>query len=138
MYSIYDYAYNGILFLNNILRPHHKRLSQLMIYSTTRCQSRCKHCSIWQKKVENLSFDDIKTIMKGKCVTQRTTVGLEGGEFILHPQANEIMSWFQEHHPNALNITLELELTRMHDCSANLYHITETWYDTIQPPLFEA
>lgn len=100
MYSIYDYAYNGFLFLNNILRPHHKRLSQLMIYSTTRCQSRCKHCSIWQKKVENLSFDDIKTIMKSKCVTQRTTVGLEGGEFILHPQANEIMSWFQQHHPN--------------------------------------
>ena len=99
MYSIYDYAYNGILYLNNILRPHHKRLSQLMIYSTTRCQSRCKHCSIWQKKVENLSFDDIKTIMRSKCVTQRTTIGLEGGEFILHPQANEIMSWFQEHHP---------------------------------------
>ena len=27
MYSIYDYAYNGLLYLNNILRPRHKRLS---------------------------------------------------------------------------------------------------------------
>jgi len=35
MYSIYDYAYNGLLYLNNVMRPRHKRLSQLMIYSTT-------------------------------------------------------------------------------------------------------
>ena len=100
MYSIYDYAYNGLLYLNNVMRPKHKRLSQLMIYSTTACQSQCKHCNIWQKKVEHLSLDDIRRIMQSKCVTKRTTVGLEGGEFILHPQAEEIMAWFCEHHPN--------------------------------------
>jgi MoaA/NifB/PqqE/SkfB family radical SAM enzyme len=38
--------------------------------------------------------------MKSRCVTRGTTVGLEGGEFILHPQASEIMAWFREHHPN--------------------------------------
>ena len=79
MYTIYDYAYNGLLYLNNIMRPRHKRLSQLMIYSTTACQSRCKHCNIWQKKVEHLSLDDIRRIMQSKCITKRTTVGLEGG-----------------------------------------------------------
>jgi len=100
MYTIFDYAYNGILYLNNVMRPRHKRLSQLMIYSTTACQSRCKHCNIWQKPVERLSLDDIRRIMQSKCVTQRTTVGLEGGEFILHPQARDIMAWFREHHPN--------------------------------------
>ncbi len=100
MYSIYDYAYNGLLYLNNIVRPRYKRLSQLMIYSTTACQSRCKHCNIWQKPVEYLSLDDIKQIMQSRCVSKRTTVGLEGGEFILHPQASEIMVWFHEHHPN--------------------------------------
>ncbi|MBQ7421891.1 MAG: radical SAM protein [Prevotella sp.] len=100
MYSIYDYAYNGLLYLNNIMRPRHKRLSQLMIYSTTACQSRCKHCNIWQKPVEHLSLDDIRRIMQNKCITKRTTVGLEGGEFILHPQAAEIMAWFSKHHPN--------------------------------------
>ena len=100
MYSIYDYAYNGLLYLNNIMRPHHKRLSQLMIYSTTACQSRCKHCNIWQKPVEHLLLEDIKRIMQSRCVTKLTTVGLEGGEFILHPQAEEIMKWFHEHHPN--------------------------------------
>ena len=100
MYSIYDYAYNGLLYLNNIARPRHKRLSQLMIYSTTACQSRCKHCNIWQKPVEHLSLDVIRQIMQSRCVTKRTTVGLEGGEFILHPQASDIMNWFREHHPN--------------------------------------
>ena len=99
MYSIYDYAYNGLLYLNNIMRPRHKRLSQLMIYSTTACQSRCKHCNIWQKPVEHLSLEDIKGIMQSRCVTKRTTVGLEGGEFVLHPQAAEIMAWFREYHP---------------------------------------
>ena len=101
MYSIYDYAYNGLLYLNNVMRPRHKRLSQLMIYSTTACQSRCKHCNIWQKRpVEHLSLEDIQRIMQSQCVTRRTTVGLEGGEFILHPQADEIMAWFREYHPN--------------------------------------
>ena len=99
MYSILDYAYNGCLYLNNVMRPRHKRLSQLMIYATTACQSQCKHCNIWQKKVEHLSIDDIQQVMESRCVTRHTTVGLEGGEFILHPQAAEIMSWFQEHHP---------------------------------------
>ena len=101
MYSIYDYAYNGLLYLNNVMRPRHKRLSQLMIYSTTLCQSKCKHCNIWRKRpVEHLSLDDIRRIMQSRCVTSRTTVGLEGGEFILHPQAEQIMAWFHEHHPN--------------------------------------
>ena len=100
MYSIYDYAYNGLLYLNNILRPRHKRLSQLMIYSTTLCQSKCKHCNIWQKEPEHLSLDDIKRMMESKCITRRTIGGLEGGEFLLHPQAKEIMAWFQQNHPN--------------------------------------
>ena len=100
MYSLFDYAYNGFLCLNNIMWPRRKRLSQLMIYSTTACQSRCRHCNIWQKKVEHLSLDDIRRVMHSRCVTRRTTVGLEGGEFILHPQAYEIMAWFRKHHPN--------------------------------------
>ena len=32
MYKISDYLRNGVLYLNNTLRPHHKRLSTLMIY----------------------------------------------------------------------------------------------------------
>ena len=119
MYSIYDYAYNGLLYLNNIIRPRHKRLSQLMIYSTTICQSRCKHCNIWQKPVEHLSLEDIQRIMQSRCVTKRTTVGLEGGEFILHPQANEIMAWFQKNHPNYTLLSNCLTPSRVIDAVRN-------------------
>lgn len=52
MYKVKDYLQNGMLYLNNIARPRHKKLSQLMLYSTTNCQSRCKHCSIWKKPEE--------------------------------------------------------------------------------------
>ena len=121
MYSIFDYAYNGFLYLNNILRPHHKRLSQLMIYTTTACQSACKHCNIWQKPVEHLSLDAIQRIMMSRCVTRQTTVGLEGGEFVLHPQAMEIMAWFHEHHPNYTLLSNCLTPRRVID-AVRLYH----------------
>lgn len=100
MYNIYDYIHNGCVYLNNLVRPRHKTLSSLMIYSTTICQSKCKHCSIWKKTHENLSLDDIKRIMGSKCVSPQTVVGLEGGEFVLHPEADAIMEWFDSNHPN--------------------------------------
>lgn len=86
-----------------------------MLYATTSCQSHCKHCNIWQKKREHLSLDDIKRVMQSKCVTDRTTLGLEGGEFILHPQANEILEWFHEHHPNYTLLTNGLAPQRVID-----------------------
>ncbi|MDO5527055.1 MAG: radical SAM protein [Prevotella sp.] len=99
MYGIEDYLYNGMLFMNNIMRPRHKMLSQLMIYATTQCQSRCKHCSIWKKAEEHLSLEDVKAIVRSKCVAKNTTVGLEGGEFLLHPEADAIMEWLRVNHP---------------------------------------
>ncbi len=106
MYKLSDYIKNGILFANNIMRPHHKRLSNLMIYSTTLCQSRCLHCSIWQKRpVEELSLEAIIKLMNSKSITKDTIVGLEGGEFMLHKQAEEIMEWFHNNHPNYTLLT---------------------------------
>lgn len=100
MYKVTDYLTSGLLYANNSLHPHYKQLSQLMIYATTACQSRCQHCSIWKKPHENLSFDDIVRVMQSNCVKPCTTVGLEGGEFILHPQTEQILDWFMHHHPN--------------------------------------
>lgn len=100
MYKISDYIHSGLVFVNNILRRQHKELTSLMIYSTSICQSRCQHCSIWKKPAENLSLDDIIKLMGSKCVTKRTVVGLEGGEFMLHPEADAILGWFDENHPN--------------------------------------
>lgn len=99
MYKVKDYLYAGLLFVNNMLRPHHKKLSQLMIYATTQCQSRCKHCSIWKKPEEHLSLEDIKAVVQSKCCGKSTVVGLEGGEFLLHPEADAIMEWLKQNHP---------------------------------------
>ncbi|MBQ9821976.1 MAG: radical SAM protein, partial [Muribaculaceae bacterium] len=58
---------------------------------------------------------DIKRVMQSRCITSRTTVGLEGGEFILHPQADEILEWFHEHHPNYTLLTNGLAPQRVID-----------------------
>lgn len=105
MYNLQDYLYNGLIFVNNILRKRHKKLTSLMIYSTTSCQSRCQHCSIWKKPTVHLTLNDIIQLMNSRCITPKTVVGLEGGEFVLHPQADEIMQWFDTHHPNYTLLT---------------------------------
>lgn len=100
MYNVLDYLVTGGAFVKNITVPTDKTLSSLMLYSTSLCQSRCKHCSIWKKPIEHLSLSDIIRIMSSKCITKRTTVGLEGGEFILHPEADAILNWFHNNHTN--------------------------------------
>ncbi len=116
MYKTSDYIRNGLLYANNMLRPHHKVLSSLMLYSTTRCQSRCKHCSIWKKSEEHLSLDAIKKIMSSSCISSHTMVGLEGGEFILHPQYEEILDWFAQNHSNYTLLSNALAGSRLAEC----------------------
>ena len=65
--------------------------------------------------MEHLSLDDIQRIMQSKCITKRTTVGLEGGEFVLHPEATEIMAWLHSHHPNYTLLTNGLAAQRVID-----------------------
>jgi len=45
-----------------------------------------------------MSFDDIVSVMNSKCVTKNTVVGMEGGEFLLHPEADKILKWFSNNH----------------------------------------
>ena len=101
MYEKSDYITRGYNFVHNHVFPTHKRVSSLMIYTTDLCDSGCKHCLIWAKRpVTHLPLDTIKKIMQSKCIHPSTVVGLEGGEFMLHPQANEILEWFATYHPN--------------------------------------
>lgn len=72
-----------------------------MFYGTDLCDSACKHCLIWAKRPINyLPLEKITEVMQSRCITKHTTVGLEGGEFLLHPNAMEILAWFTKHHPN--------------------------------------
>lgn len=70
-----------------------------MIYATDLCDSACKHCLIWAKRPVNfLAKDKIIELMQSRCITENTSIGLEGGEFMLHPEAMEILGWFTRHH----------------------------------------
>jgi MoaA/NifB/PqqE/SkfB family radical SAM enzyme len=100
MYNTLDYIHRASTLANNLLCPSRKKLSTLMLYSTSLCNSRCKHCLVWAKRpVETMSKDKVVEIMQSRCISQRTTVGLEGGEFLLHPEAMEILEWFGNNHP---------------------------------------
>lgn len=101
MYKKADYISRGLTFLNNQARPAHKKLSTLMIYATDLCDSACKHCLIWAKRpVSYLPKEKIFELMQSECITKNTSIGLEGGEFMLHPDALEILEWFSIHHKN--------------------------------------
>jgi len=101
MYGLKDYVSRAKKFANNKSNLGNRKLSTLMIYATDLCDSMCKHCNIWAKRpVKYLSFEKIKEIMKSKAISKDTAIGLEGGEFLLHPEALQIMEWFTKNHPN--------------------------------------
>jgi MoaA/NifB/PqqE/SkfB family radical SAM enzyme len=100
MYKIKDYIGRGIKFANNTLFPQKKKISTLMFYTTSLCDSQCKHCLIWKKRpVAHIPKEMVFSIMKSACISKSTVVGLEGGEFLLHPEAMEILEWFKHNHP---------------------------------------
>lgn len=101
MYTYKDYYKRGIRFLQNRLFPARKKLSTLMIYTTDLCDSACKHCQIWTKRpVHYLPKEKIIDIISNsRCIDSNTTIGLEGGEFMLHPDALGILEWLTKHHP---------------------------------------
>ena len=101
MYSFQEYMQRGMVFVRNQAFPSKKKLSSLMIYATDLCDSACKHCLIWAKRpITYLPKEHIYNLIKNnKCITPSTVIGLEGGEFLLHPEALEIMKWFRSNHP---------------------------------------
>ena len=101
MYGVKNYVDRGSVFVNNRVRPGRKKLSTLMLYATDLCDSACKHCLIWAKRpVKHLSLEKIIEIMNDRTIGRSTTVGLEGGEFLIHPQAFDIMQWYYNNHKN--------------------------------------
>jgi MoaA/NifB/PqqE/SkfB family radical SAM enzyme len=100
MYNRNDYLQRGKVLVNNRLSPRHRKISTLMIYATDLCDSRCQHCLIWAKRpVKYLAKEKILSLMQNDCISRHTIVGLEGGEFLLHPEARDMMRWFHKNHP---------------------------------------
>lgn len=93
MYNIGDY-YKYLSDFIHINIFGNRRLSVIMFYATNKCNSKCNICNIWDKQPkENLSFEVIKRTLDSKCIDKRTRVGFEGGEFLLHPEVDEILDY---------------------------------------------
>lgn len=93
MYNIGDY-YKYLSDFIHINLFGNRRLSVIMFYATSKCNSKCNICNIWGKQPkENLSFEVIKRTLESKCIDKRTRVGFEGGEFLLHPEVDEILEY---------------------------------------------
>jgi MoaA/NifB/PqqE/SkfB family radical SAM enzyme len=100
MYKISDYLTRGYKMVRNNTFPSHKKLSAVMLYATDRCNSKCKHCYIWEKTPkQHLPFEKIKEIIESPVVDKNTIIGLEGGEFVLHPEAEKILEYLSKNHP---------------------------------------
>jgi MoaA/NifB/PqqE/SkfB family radical SAM enzyme len=86
--------------LNNMAFPRRKKLASVMLYATDRCNARCRHCYIWEKKTKDyISLEQIKKMLESRAISRNTSIGLEGGEFLLHPEAEAIMEHLHCHHP---------------------------------------
>jgi len=72
-----------------------RKVTSVNIYATSRCNGRCRICHIWKKKNnEDIALGTIKNILK--CENPGTQYFLSGGEFIMHPQYEEILNLFRD------------------------------------------
>lgn len=68
------------------------KIFNVQIFATNRCNSRCRICSIWKNMPkEDIDIKIIKDIISAKSVEKNAIYDLIGGEFILHPKAEEII-----------------------------------------------
>jgi sulfatase maturation enzyme AslB (radical SAM superfamily) len=93
MYNFRDYYKFASDFIStNIFKS--PKLSVLMFYATSKCNSKCTICNIWRKQPkENLAYEVIRRTLESKCIDKHTRIGFEGGEFILHPDCDKVLDY---------------------------------------------
>lgn len=70
----------------------YKRPLVLQMPVTSRCNSRCKTCNIW-KNTNSVDIDshDLRLVLQSPIYSNVRTVGLNGGEFTLHPNFIQVI-----------------------------------------------
>ena len=90
---VYDIA--DVIFKKQIIDQ--RKITNVMFYTTDRCNSLCKHCFIWNKKPNyDLPLGLIKDVLQSKHLAKTASFGLEGGEFFMHPKYEEILELFRD------------------------------------------
>jgi len=100
-------------------KGHRRVLTNVTFYATNLCDSRCIHCGFWQQRpVLHLSPEVFQRVHDSPATDIDTVFGFEGGEFPLHPQADEILEIFRgrkiELYANGLKPELTKALVRKH------------------------
>lgn len=83
---------NTIFALENVYGIAKHKLKNIVIYTTDRCNSKCKTCHIWKKQPKiDIPIEIFEKILKDGA-TKGVTFRITGGEFLLHPKYKEILS----------------------------------------------
>ncbi|MDX1502450.1 MAG: SPASM domain-containing protein [Thermoanaerobaculia bacterium] len=73
-----------------------RKLRVVGLLATDRCNSRCRHCLIWNKKVNHdLDVDVIAAMLDDPVIASDTYFELTGGEFLDHPRYRDILALFR-------------------------------------------
>jgi MoaA/NifB/PqqE/SkfB family radical SAM enzyme len=71
--------------------------AEIPIFATDRCNSKCLICNIWKKKPKtDLDPEVVRKILSSKVLSKFSSFILTGGEFILHPEYEEILTLLNE------------------------------------------
>jgi MoaA/NifB/PqqE/SkfB family radical SAM enzyme len=71
--------------------------AEIPIFVTDRCNSKCLICKIWKKTPKtDLDPKVVSRILRSKVLSKFSSFILTGGEFILHPECEEILSLLNE------------------------------------------
>jgi MoaA/NifB/PqqE/SkfB family radical SAM enzyme len=85
MSTFYDQA------RSHFLQDTHFKLRQVFVYATTKCNSLCQTCRIYEREVAHLSVAAAERIADFVRVRDDAMIFFEGGEFFLHPEYEAIL-----------------------------------------------
>jgi MoaA/NifB/PqqE/SkfB family radical SAM enzyme len=84
------------------------------IFATDRCNSECRICGIWGKKPKtDLELEIFERILSDRVIARITWFILTGGEFILHPKYEEILSLFNDRQKHYILLSNGLLVDRL-------------------------
>lgn len=69
-----------------------RKIQNVSIFATNRCNSRCKICYIWKETPKHdLDKSVVEGILRSRLLSKSCFIGLVGGEFLLHPDYEGII-----------------------------------------------
>jgi MoaA/NifB/PqqE/SkfB family radical SAM enzyme len=73
--------------------PWPRQLTRIAVYATNRCNSRCRICGQWRAEPKiDLPADVVLDVLRSPALSPFATIEIEGGEFLLHPEAHRILA----------------------------------------------